>query len=239
VLAAFRKWSSAAKTASAPVTDLSANWLVETGFSPGPVDLQAQEVLAEQTANAISNTVDSNAENILQIIALGAASGLALDVVTGQVRGRISGVQMESNDPEVRRQQRKLNKLMRTGATAAELAAVTAKIRRLTPTINSANSVRDQALKTVSDSVMNFDGAFAAGVATGNNVKKWLYAGGLMETSRPFCIQMIGSELDKDEIDSIWSGQWAGKEPGDPMTVRGGYNCQHYWVPIVEEDDEI
>jgi len=38
-----------------------------------------------------------------------------------------------------------------------------------------------------------------------------------------------------DEIYDIWNSSWPGKEPGDPFVVRGGYNCQHFWVPIEDE----
>ncbi len=235
VLAAFKKWSLASRQAVAPVTNLSEDWMKQTGFATSQADLQAQTILAEQTANTVANSIDSTAENILEVIALGAAAGLATTTITQQVRGKISGVQMESDNPLVRREQRALRKLMRTGATAGEMGVVIAKIRRLTPNINTANSVRDQASKTVDASVVNFDGAYASGVSERQGVTKWRYSGGEMETTRPFCSGMIGQELTRDEIDSIWGDSWAGKEPGDPMVVRGGYNCQHYWVPVEED----
>ena len=40
----------------------------------------------------------------------------------------------------------------------------------------------------------------------------------------------------EEEINSKWQGSWAGKAPGDPFIVRGGYNCRHHWLPIVEDE---
>ena len=33
-----------------------------------------------------------------------------------------------------------------------------------------------------------------------------------------------------DEVRRIWSSRsWSGKKPGNPLVVRGGYNCRHQW----------
>lgn len=236
VIGAFRKWSQETRQSVAPVKDLSKDYMKQTGFPVTADDLQAETILAEQTANTIANTVDGAAENVLEVIALGSAAGLAINTITSQVRGKISGVQMESDNPDVRREQRKLRKLMREGATAGEMGVIVAKIRRLTPEINTANSIRDTASRTVDDTVVNFDAAYASGVSERAGVTKWRYAGGESENTRPFCSGMIGQELTREEMESTWNSSWAGKEPGDPMVVRGGYNCQHYWIPVEQED---
>ena len=36
--------------------------------------------------------------------------------------------------------------------------------------------------------------------------------------------------VDIDEVRSLWASKnWKGKKPGDPLIVRGGYNCRHQW----------
>ena len=64
---------------------------------------------------------------------------------------------------------------------------------------------------------------------------RYRYVGGVIAESRDFCAQMDGRELTEAEIRTIWSNQtWAGKRPGDPFVVRGGYNCRHSFVVVNE-----
>jgi hypothetical protein len=58
----------------------------------------------------------------------------------------------------------------------------------------------------------------------------------VIRDSREFCRNNVGKTFTEEEINSKWQGSWAGKAPGDPFIVRGGYNCRHHWLPIVEDE---
>lgn len=239
IMAAFRTYSSSVRRAVTPVTDLSADWLKQTGFDKTADDSSAEQLLLDQTQNNIAGTVESFAENVMEVVVLGTAAGVAASTLTQQVRGRISGVMMETNDPEVKRQQRKLDRMLRRGATAAEYKVVVDAIKRkLPPEVNTAGSLRDTAIRTTETSIMGYEGAFSAGATERRGITKWTYEGGIISTSREFCKSIVGNTYTRDQIDSIWSGSWAGKAPGDPMIVRGGYNCLHYWVPVEDDSEE-
>lgn len=238
LIGAFQRYSAEIKQQSQVMRDIADDYQRGTGFQKTAQDSGAETILTDQTANTIGNTVEGGAEGVLEIVALGTAAGLATNLIVEQARGKISGVLFQSEDPEVRREQRKLKRMMRGGGyTSEEYGRQVAKIRRLTPTINTANSLRDQTKAVVNDGVMNFAGAYASGVNKRNGVEKFLYAGGVIETTRPFCQGLDGQTLSEEDINSIWGSQWKGKEPGDPFVVRGGYNCRHYWVPVIEEED--
>ena len=65
---------------------------------------------------------------------------------------------------------------------------------------------------------------------------RYRYVGGVIAESREFCRSMSGRTMTEAEIRRIWSSQtWAGKRPGDPFVVRGGYNCRHSFVPVSED----
>lgn len=59
---------------------------------------------------------------------------------------------------------------------------------------------------------------------------RYQYVGGLIPTTRPFCNTHNGNTYTETQINSIWTGSWQGKAPGDPFAVRGGYNCRHFWI---------
>jgi hypothetical protein len=77
---------------------------------------------------------------------------------------------------------------------------------------------------------------FAMGEALG--IKKYLYAGGLISDSRPFCVARDGKIYTREEVRS-WGrlGDWKGKIVGtDESTIfiyLGGYRCRHWLIPQV------
>ena len=220
-----------------PVSELAADTVAQSSLPVTIADDSASSALADQTGRTVAGTLDGGMENIMEVIVLGTAAGMAREMIVNQVRGRISGVFMESNDPLVRKTQRKLKKLVRSNkATQNEVADATRVIRDRLVGINTTASLRDLTTKSVQDTVMKFDAAFTAGRAERAGIERFEYAGGTTDKSRPFCMGLDGETMTKDEIYDLWDGShWAGKEPGDPFVVRGGYNCMHFWVPVEED----
>ena len=77
--------------------------------------------------------------------------------------------------------------------------------------------------------------AFKAGEAGLTHIK---YFGDIIPTTRRICRNILGGVYKKRssnvftvaEVRRLWSQQsWDGKKPGDPLVVRGGYNCRHQW----------
>jgi hypothetical protein len=62
--------------------------------------------------------------------------------------------------------------------------------------------------------------------ATAAGVKEFRYLGPGPE--RPFCNKIIGRTFTIDEISKLDNGQ-----VGDVFTSCGGYNCRHYWSPVL------
>ena len=80
------------------------------------------------------------------------------------------------------------------------------------------------------DATLNFNKSKDAGLTF---VK---YYGDVIPTTRDLCRRMVGGQLNKRknglftiaEIQDIWASRsWSGKKGGNPMVVRGGYNCRH------------
>lgn len=84
--------------------------------------------------------------------------------------------------------------------------------------------------------------AFSAGL----NMTAFLYLGGTIQSTRPFCRLRDGKCFLKSEIDKMGTpadayggyvskatGYFAGKSsPYDPFTSAGGYRCLHHWSAI-------
>lgn len=201
-------------------------------------DTQSQTVLADLAQNQLSTELENTKNTIVDNIILGAVAGVALEELALQSRVAVSGVMADTGQSSVRDLQRRLVRL--ESAPERDKTAIQSTVRDLTAAIGTVArgaTLRELGKRVVGDTVMNFEGAFSRSRAVRNNVKRFEYVGGVIETSRPFCEDLDGTVLTEDEIYDIWDTEdWAGKAPGDPFIVHGGYNCRHWWVPVVEED---
>ena len=229
IMREFEVFQASIKQEANKVKALSAETGVDT-----PEDSQAVDALARQTGNNMAKEFLGGAETVMTGLVVGAAAGIAADRLATQARASISGVMLTSTDREVRRMQKILKK---TGATPEERAEATRRIRDRLTGVNTTASLRDLTAKTVESAVMKFDGAYTIGKARREGKQRFRYTGGLSENSRGWCMEHEEQVYTEDEIYDLWdSMDWAGKEPGDPFVVRGGYNCRHFWVPV--DDDE-
>ena len=238
---AFGEAAIEVKSSADSLTELSKDVIDQSSVPAEPADFTTESVLLESSQDELSATVSGMSEDIIKTAVLGTVAGLATAVIVEQVRGRISGVQMESNDPTVRKLQRQLrSEINKNGRNGKVYTSLVGKIKdRLPGSVNTAANLATK-LNTNADSIVgSYNGTFIKSRAQRQNIERFEYSGGLMATSRPFCRSMLGMQLTEEEIFNIWDGEsWAGKEPGDPFVVRGGYNCQHYFVPV-EDDEEV
>lgn len=240
IITAFNRYSETVKSVAQPLTDISQDFINQSDLPTDIADQSIENTLLTTSQNTLSTTLNSMSEDVVSTVVLATVAGLGINSIVNQVRGRISGIQMDTNKPSIRKLQRKLRKMQLTpGVDAKEIAATVAAIRALLPAdVNTSASLITRMKNAVDSVVGSFDGAFAKARATRLGITRFTYSGGLIETSRPFCREMLGKSLDIDEIQNIWSSRnWKGKEPGDPFVVRGGYNCRHYWVPIESDED--
>lgn len=239
ILAAIDTNSQTVKTAALTLATISEDFMSQNSAPAGPEDFQSQSQLLALSSDELVNAMKSSGEDVVKTVVLGTVAGLSTAMLVQQARGRISGIQMESTDPDVRRDQRKLRKLVKDGASAAVVTQATNKLRRKLPgSVNTAGSIAVKLSTGVDNVVGSYNGTYAKAQGTRNGVEMFEYVGGIMATSRPFCVSMVGSIMNAEDIQNLWDGSgWAGKEPGDPFVVRGGYNCNHYWVPVDIEEN--
>jgi hypothetical protein len=91
----------------------------------------------------------------------------------------------------------------------------------------------------VSDTFALSDRAVTNTVADQLGLSWYLYAGGLLDTTRPFCKARNGKYFRKSEVESWaslgdWQGRMAGTTEETIFLTAGGYNCQHSILPVSE-----
>lgn len=90
----------------------------------------------------------------------------------------------------------------------------------------------------VSDAFALSDAAVTETIAENLGLEWYLYTGGLIDTTRPFCKARNGKFFHKTEVEKWANLTWSGKMPNtNEKTIfltRGGYNCQHSLLPVSE-----
>ena len=157
-------------------------------------------------------------------------TGRAFSESVKNLRQSINGIYISSDSLEAK----KLVDIAANGTKAQQAAAVE-KLQTLYGRDRTGRNLRRYSVQMMQDSLMQFDASINTAIGKESGAEKWKYYGSLVRDSREFCEERAGKVFTNEEIATQWSGSWAGKAPGDPFIVRGGYNCRHHWRPVFEE----
>jgi len=89
------------------------------------------------------------------------------------------------------------------------------------------NVAASNATTLANTAIAQFDSAYMHEVCEQAGIEEFLYDG--MPAQRPFCQQHLGHVYTTDEILAMDNGQGL-----DVLTSLGGYNCVHFWTPIID-----
>lgn len=157
-------------------------------------------------------------------------TGRAFSESVKNLRQSINGIYIGSDSVEAK----KLVDIAANGTKAQQAAAVE-KLQTLYGRDRTGRNLRRYSVQMMQDSLMQFDASINTAIGKESGAEQWKYYGSLVRDSREFCEKRAGKVFTNEEIAQQWSGSWAGKAPGDPFIVRGGYNCRHHWRPVFEE----
>ena len=182
------------------------------------LSFQGFEALAAQQ-------LDTLATGVYQYSLTGGTKAELID----NLRGSINGIYQASDQEEVKR----LVEIAQGSTGAAQKAAVD-KLHSVYAADRLGNNLRRYATTYATDSLNQYSASITAATAREQGIDSFEYYGDVIRDSREFCKKHVGKIYTADEITQIWAGSWAGKSAGDPIIVRGGYNCRHQWLPKVE-----
>lgn len=108
--------------------------------------------------------------------------------------------------------------------------------------IKGNDKVEGRALKYsrnfLKDSLFQYSRSYQESVTRDLGLDWYLYSGGLIDTSREFCIHRAGKYYQRKEIESWANLTWAGKHQNTTessiFVFCGGYGCTHSLIPVHE-----
>ena len=180
--------------------------------------------LAQQTRTQLDQILESN---------INLNSSVLGQEFTNELAQAVNLLKTQTIDRAIQQIEQEQNSVIETvvlagiaGAVATDLVAQTRSLLQ-----KAVARITTQ----VTTGVMQFDTVVTRLRSRQQGVKRYRYAGGVIDTTRPFCAELDGGVFTEEEIRDIWDSTWSGQAPGDPFVVRGGYNCRHFWVPVEDE----
>ena len=155
-----------------------------------------------------------------------------------ELKQTINGIYASSNDAEANRlidfiNNNKFNKSKKTEVDTA-IQTLQSKFAR----DRAGENMKRYASQILNDSLREFDATLNFNKANDAGLTFVKYFGDVIPTTREICRDLINGVLNKrpsglftlDEVKRLWASRsWSGKKSGDPLFVRGGYNCRHQW----------
>ena len=185
----------------------------------------------------VSNTFTRKlAEQVYQNTLVGAD----FTILEKQLRQTINGIYASSDDPEINRLITYINRNQNKDDPTIQ-AKVDEKVQILQSKFardRVGENMKKYAGQILNDSLRDFDATLNFNKSQDAGLTYVKYYGDVIPTTRDICRNVINGVYDKrkgglftvDEVRELWASRsWSGKKSGDPLIVRGGYNCRHQW----------
>ena len=164
--------------------------------------------------------------------------GSEFAVLEKELRQTINGIYASSDDPEI---QRLVNYINENKFDESKQAVVDKSIQTLQSKFardRAGENMKRYAGQILNDSLRDFDATLNFNKSQDAGLTYVKYYGDVIPTTREICRNVINGIYNKrksglftvDEVNTLWASRsWSGKKSGNPLIVRGGYNCRHQW----------
>jgi len=175
--------------------------------------------------------------------------GTEFTVLEKELRESINGIYANSRDPAVNRLVDYVKRNQGNPALKDRVDIAVKQLQSKYARTRVGENMKRYAGQILNDSLRDFDATLNFNKSKDAGLTFVKYYGDVIPTTRDLCRRMVNGQLNKRknglftiaEIQDIWAGRsWSGKKGGNPMIVRGGYNCRHqfsYVNPDWYEDD--
>ena len=181
----------------------------------------------------ISNTFTRTlADKVYQNTLLGSE----FTVLEKELRQTINGIYASSKDPEINKLVNFIKKNKNKKSMQSKVDKAVAKLQSKFGRDRAGENMKRYAGQLLNDSLRDFDATLNFNKANDAGLTFIKYYGDIIPTTRDLCRNLVNGVYNKrqgglftiEEIRSLWqSRSWSGKKSGNPLVVRGGYNCRH------------
>ena len=183
----------------------------------------------------ISNTFTRTlSEKVYQNTLLGSE----FTVLEKELRQTINGIYASSKDPEINRLVKFVKKNKNKKSMQRKVEKSVATLQTKFGRDRACNNMKRYAGQLLNDSLRDFDATLNFNKANDAGLTFLKYYGDVIPTTRTHCRNIVNGVYNRrkgglftiDEVTKLWNTtSWGGKKSGNPLVVRGGYNCRHQW----------
>ncbi len=165
--------------------------------------------------------------------------GSEFTVLEKELRQTVNGIYASSDDAEANRLVKFIenNKYKKSMQSRVDKAVITLQSKFARD--RAGENMKRFAGQILNDSLRDFDATLNFNKSKDAGLTFVKYYGDVIPTTRDICRRLVNGVIKSkrndglftiDEIRRIWSSRsWSGKKSGNPLVVRGGYNCRHQW----------
>jgi hypothetical protein len=177
--------------------------------------------------------------------------GTEFTVLEKELRESINGIYANSRDPAVNRLVDYVKRNQGNPRLKNRVDIAIKQLQTKYARTRVGENMKRYAGQILNDSLRDFDATLNFNKSKDAGLTFVKYYGDVIPTTRDLCRRMVSGSLNKRknglftiaEIQDIWASRsWSGKKGGNPMIVRGGYNCRHQFSYVnpdwYEEDGE-
>ncbi len=156
-----------------------------------------------------------------------------------ELRQTINGIYASSDDVEANRLVSFIEKNKFKRSMQVRVDKAVQKLQSKFARDRAGENMKRYAGQILNDSLRDFDATLNFNKSNDAGLTFVKYYGDVIPTTREICRNLVNGVIKSkrsdglftiDEVRQIWSSRsWSGKKSGNPLVVRGGYNCRHQW----------
>ena len=164
--------------------------------------------------------------------------GTEFTVLEKELRQTINGIYASADDPEAQKLIDYINNNKFDKAKQSQVDKAVQTLQSKFARDRAGENMKRYAGQILNDSLRDFDATLNFNKSKDAGLTFVKYYGDVIPTTREICRNLISGVYNKrksglftiDEVNSLWTSRsWKGKKSGNPLVVRGGYNCRHQW----------
>ena len=165
--------------------------------------------------------------------------GSEFTVLEKELRQTVNGIYASSDDAEANRLIKFINNNKNKKSMQSRVDKAVQTLQTKFARDRAGENMKRYAGQILNDSLRDFDATLNFNKSKDAGLTFVKYYGDVIPTTRQICRNIVNGVIKSkrrdglftiDEVRRIWSSRsWSGKKAGDPLVVRGGYNCRHQW----------
>ena len=157
-----------------------------------------------------------------------------------ELRRTINGIYSKTDDEEAQKLVDFVKKNKNVKSMQSRVDKAIATLQSKFGRDRAGENMRRYSSQLLNDGLREFDAQVNTKKALDAGLTHVKYFGDIIPTTRQICKDLINRNIGSrnglftiDEVRRLWSRRsWSGKKSGDPLVVRGGYNCRHQWTYV-------